>query len=475
MRRGSLSRPMARALDDGLLAPGTTLFDYGCGRGDDLRRLAALGFEVAGWDPAYRPDAERHPADIVNFGYVANVIEDPVERAETLKGAWELARSALVVAARLDWEARGIAAKRFGDGLLTANGTFQKFFTQHELQTWIDTVLGTRSIAAAPGVFYVFRDEGRAQSFLASRVRRRLPRTLQPQLTATLYEANRDILQPLEEFVLTRGRAPEPEELPGSDAIRERFGSINRALNLVRQVTGDDAWEAAHRSAEEDLLVYLALAAFGGRPKFSALPFDLQLDVKAFFSSYKEACRVADEALFSAGRQDAIDQACRASSVGKLTPEALYVHVSALDRLIPLLRIYEGCGRALTGMVPGTTIVKLNRLEPKVTYLAYPDFDRDPHPVLSTSVRSDLRKLDVKFSDFRASANPPILHRKETFVGPDYPRREMFAHLTRQEEKAGLLDNRLTIGTRSGWQAELDSRSVRLRGHRLVRVKTASG
>jgi hypothetical protein len=32
----------------------------------------------------------RRPADVVNLGFVLNVIEDPRERTETLKAAWSL-------------------------------------------------------------------------------------------------------------------------------------------------------------------------------------------------------------------------------------------------------------------------------------------------------------------------------------------------------------------------------------------------
>jgi hypothetical protein len=33
----------------------------------------------------------------------------------------------------------------------------------------------------------------------------------------------------------------------------------------------------------------------------TALPIDLQRDIRAFFGSYSKACRLADERLFSAG------------------------------------------------------------------------------------------------------------------------------------------------------------------------------
>jgi hypothetical protein len=52
---------------------------------------------------------------------------------------------------------------------------------------------------------------------------------------------------------------------------------------------------------------------------------------------------------------------------------------------------------------------------------------------------------------------------------PDDPRRPKFDRLTRQEERAGLLDDTATIGTRAGWAERLLERGYVLRGHRLVR------
>jgi DNA phosphorothioation-associated putative methyltransferase len=89
IHRIGLSRPVQCALRDGLLGPAATLFDYGCGHGHDLDLLAELGIPCAGWDPAFRPEAARHPADVVNLGYVLNVVENPDERADTLRQAWD--------------------------------------------------------------------------------------------------------------------------------------------------------------------------------------------------------------------------------------------------------------------------------------------------------------------------------------------------------------------------------------------------
>lgn len=161
--------------------------------------------------------------------------------------------------------------------------------------------------------------------------------------------------------------------------------------------------------------------------------------------------------------------ACRQAPIGKLTPEALYIHTTELGRLSAVLRVYEGCARALSGTVDDANLLKLHRLKPQVSHLAYPRFDRDPHPALATVVVSRLGRLDVTYRDFRKSENPPVLHRKETLVGPDYPCRQKFARLTEQEERHGLLEETAAIGTRQAWAERLNSAGLELRGHRLTR------
>ncbi len=131
--------------------------------------------------------------------------------------------------------------------------------------------------------------------------------------------------------------------MPAGDEVAARFGSLPRAFALVKRVTGADEWDTIARRSTEDLLGYLALGRFRRRPQMSALPIGLQRDIRAFFGSYAKACRQADDRLFQAGSAEAVDDACRRSAVGKLLPNALYVHRSSLESLDPLLRVYEGC------------------------------------------------------------------------------------------------------------------------------------
>ena len=467
MRRLSLSRPVALALEDGLISKDRTFFDYGCGRGGDLKRLHQMGLPVTGWDPAFFPDEERVPADAVNLGYVVNVVEDPEERAVVLSAAWALTRRVLVVAARLEWDARGLSGDFQGDGVITRTGTFQKFYTQEELREWIDGTLGVRAVAAAPGVFYAFRDVAEEQAFASARFRRRSSAP-SAQLSERLFDDHREIVEPLMNFVAERGRLPVTEELRVADDLREAFGGIRAAFSLVRRVTGPEKWAQIRLERRQDLVVYLALAAFGKRPQFGQLGMELRLDIKAFFGSYKSGKTEADRLLYSAGNRVAIDSACRGAKVGKLLPDALYVHTSGVEALPAILRVLEGCGRQLAGTVDDATVVKLSRNQSRVSYLVYPDFDRVAHPELRECYIADLPRLRVHHRDYRQSENPSILHRKELFVTEDHPSRTKFEKLTAKEERAGLLAVG-DIGRSVQWRDLLARHGRECRGHRLVR------
>jgi DNA phosphorothioation-associated putative methyltransferase len=432
-----------------------------------------MGFAAGGWDPVHRPHASIEPAPVVNLGYVINVIENPRERLETLQRAWALAEQILIVGARLTAEAQTISNPAdFADGYLTSRGTFQKFFEQHELKNWIEQTLGTSCLAAGPGVFYVFRSDEARSGFLASRQRRQLviPRIRRP---LELYDQHKEILTPLVDFVASRGRLPADDEIPDAALIREIFGSTRRAFRIVERATSAEQWDDITRKRALDLLIYLALSRFEGRPLFSKLPTDLQRDIKGLFSSYASACKGADDLLFSVGDLAVVDDACVSSPIGKLTPDALYVHGSALPHLSPVLRIFEGCARGYIGRVEGANLIKLNRREPKISYLSYPDFEDDPHPALASSMTVHFQTFKVSFHDYRDRRNPPILHRKETFLHPEHPLYAKFTKLTGIEESKGLFEDPRGIGTRDGWNAVLSQKGLHLRGHRLVRFKGA--
>lgn len=472
-----MSRPMRIALEQGVIRESDDVFDYGCGHGTDVDFLAELGYAASGWDPHHRPNAPINNASVVNLGFVLNVIEKPGERVDTLKQAYALCARAVVVSVRISHEAKFLANTiSHSDGVLTSTDTFQRFFTQAEARSLIDQTLQTDCTPLAPGVFVAFRDETAEQEWLdersiASRRIQRLRRVTPPRksIRDKAYEAHPEIFGPLEEFIADRGRLPAPGEVLWEQLVVDQFGSYNKAFQVIRHVASEPWWEAAADDRREELLIRFALQRIRRIPKFASLPVDLRTDIKELFGSYKRAVEQAERLLFAMGSPEVIKAAVSSSRVGKRTPDAFYVHVDCVDRLPALLRVFVGAGETLVGNIQGATLVKIHIEKPRVSWLMYPEFDTDPHPPLTESWVVDFRELDVRPYDYRDRSNPPILHRKELFIGDDDPRHSAFKRLSDQEVKHGLLDESHLIGTRAQWESRLAERGWRFRGRRLVR------
>ncbi len=469
--RSDFSKPIRLALETGLLNQNTSFFDYGCGQGGDLERVAKLGYESSGWDPYYRPNAALAAADVVNLGYVINVVESQTERRAALVNAWELTRQVLIVAAQV-LIAQGNSQIAYGDGVITRRNTFQKYYDQEELKRYIDQVLQVDAVPVALGIYFVFRNEAQAQSFRAARFRSRVT-VPKVRLQNKRFEDYREQLAPLMAFFTERGRLPSLEELPETAALSAEFGSLGRAFQIVLQATNPQDWDAISDRRRQDLLVYLALSQFGRRPKLRDLTPIVQTDLKGLFGSYQQACTAADLMLMSLGNLTIINERCQQSLIGQKRPNSLWVHVSAVETLDPLLRLYEGCASRKIGRPQEANVVEFHCRKPKITYLVYPEFDADPHPVLHTSMQIDLRDLHVHYRDHDPDDNPPLLHQKDLMVTADYPGYEKFAKLTRQETDWGLLEDWQRISDQRGWQTRLADHCAELKGHRVVWRKDA--
>jgi hypothetical protein len=135
-------------------------------------------------------------------------------------------------------------------------------------------------------------------------------------------------------------------------------------------------------------------------------------------------------------------QALDALPYGKRLPGAVYFMDPGEDAAIPsLLRIIVAELRKRLEIGPEFNLLKFHTASSKVSFLGYPDFEKDPHPALKEAIIVDLVTGKVRRDDYQARANPPILHRKETFLPPEHLLHGKFGKLTRQEEAAGLLDD----------------------------------
>jgi len=475
MARTDASRPIRIAVEHGVLRPDRDLFDYGCGRGADVRWLKSSGWRARGWDPIHLPRAKRIKSATVAITYVLNVIEDMKERRETLASAWALTEKVLVVSARLTDERDQAHSRPRSDGWVTTRGTFQKFFEHLELGGFIQNVTGVEPVPAAPGVYYVFRESFEREVFISRRYAIRAPAPYQRKSDQSFIE-DRELLDELIEFFARHGRLPQKQEIESSTEVIRKFGSIARAFRVIEVVTDRDEWVALSGRRRVDLLVYLTLKLLDGPFRMADLAPVSQHDVRSHFGSLKSALGHASKLLFGVGDLRNIDLACRSSTIGKITPAALYVHVDAYEHLPAILKVYEGCARRLLGDTDRSTLLKLHRSRKAVSYLHYPEFDDEAHPSLKCSDVVDLTELSYRRVSYHeyAPTRISVLHRKETFLHKSDPRYGLFQSLTASEEDQGLYADTSRIGQRVFWENLLASKGLQILGHRLV-ARSVSG
>ncbi|MDV2995066.1 MAG: hypothetical protein N4J56_004720 [Chroococcidiopsis sp. SAG 2025] len=288
--RVEISRPVRAAIESSILSNDTTFFDYGCGHGGDIDRVANLGYTSNGWDPYYRPNAPRYAADIVNLGYVLNVIEDLEERRQALIRAWELTRKVLLVSAQVLINDRSSNQMAYGDGIVTRRNTFQKYYDQEELKRYVDEVLNVDAVPVALGIYFVFRDEQERESFKALRFRSRAT-TPRVSIPSKRFEDYQEQLAPLMAFVTERGRLPLKGELAEEAEFITEFGNFRRAYNVILQATDEAEWDAIAYRRSLDILVYLALTQFSQRPSFINYHLHCATISKLFLAVIKKLVR----------------------------------------------------------------------------------------------------------------------------------------------------------------------------------------
>ena len=438
--RAALSMPVRQdALSDGVLRRGLSVLDFGSGRGGDVARLRAMGMEARGWDPYFARNAMPEHRDVVLLIYVLNVIEDESERMDTLRRAWSLAGDVLVVSSRLSWEKRRVNGEDFADGTLTSRHTFQRLFTPGELRALVEKVTGIRAAAGAPGVVYAFKSEPERLRFLARRT------TGEADWLNSEDEAS--ALAAVIDYFERRGRMPAIEEYPDQLLPLLRHARQSDLRRIVAEGAVPERAEQGRTQTLLSALLFLGVSAFSGRSRLSDLPLGLQLDVRACFGSYREACARADRLLLKL-RDDSYLRGAMRNSVGKLTPTALYVHRRAVNLMPVVLRLYEHCGAVAAGRPDGWEILKLSHSGRQVAWSSYPAFDTEPHPRLAWSYAVSMTSLDASYTSYEERDNRPLLHRKEEFLSAEDEAAAKYRRLTAQEVRA---EPRMSAQRSSGW------------------------
>ncbi|MGR8998237.1 MAG: DNA phosphorothioation-associated putative methyltransferase [Gammaproteobacteria bacterium] len=435
LSRSNLSAPMQCLARHGFLDGSLTVFDYGCGKGDDVRNLSANAITVSGWDPHYAPDQPKQTADIVNLGFVINVIENYQERLEALIGAYDLAEQVLVVSAML-FNQNAFKGQTFNDGVITQRNTFQKYFTQSELKDFLSETLETDAIPVAPGIFFVFKNQDAEQRFLLGRQRSRrnilrlTHRPLapaQPKLSRheKKYLAYKDLIDPLWQRTLELGRLPDKSEVDSLIELTEAFGTVNKAIRFALDHHDEGLFEQARQSKIEDLITYFALQAFSKRKPYKHLEAGLQKDIKAFFGDYQNAIETARSILFKISNAELIAAACQHAAeqgLGFLDEgEALHLHTSMVQELPALLRIYIGCATILYGDIEQTDLIKIHIQSGKLSLMRYDDFEKQAIPRLLERVKINLREQTFDLYEYGEEFEPTYLFLKSRFINEEFP------------------------------------------------------
>lgn len=488
--RSALSAPVQMLLRLGLLNRETSFFDYGCGRGDDLATLGAEGFAARGWDPHYAPANALLSADVVNLGFVINVVEDPAERVDTLHRAFALARRVMSVAVMLyGTETTG---KPFGDGFMTSRGTFQKYFQQAELKDYLEHVLQREAMLVGPGLALVFKDNDWEQRYLAGRYRRRdvterllavrprqnklvRKRVVRAAVAPLAEQPPHPLLSELWRTALDLGRYPEDTEINRLPEVVEVFGSVGRALRRLGQCFEVALLEKAQAARADDLRLYFAIQQFSKRPRYGELEARLRRDVKAFFGDYTSAQAAGMTLLTQAADGEALLAACRdaeTNGLGWLDGDHLQLHASLLDRLPVVLRAFVSCGLLVYGELSDVDLIKVHCSSGKLTLMQFDDFAGVPLPLMTKRIKVNVRRADYNVFEYGKQFPKPPLYRKSRYM------HEEMAHYQEQEAFDRALEESGVLGTLgygpdlAQLESDLASRRLEINGFGLRRSTT---
>jgi DNA phosphorothioation-associated putative methyltransferase len=488
LSRQFLSAPVQALLRHRVLDTGRTFFDYGCGRGDDVAGLLSLGYVASGWDPHFRPESALQKCDVVNLGFVINVIEDIDERIAALKGAYELAAGALAVSAIL-WSSSTTRGRPYGDGVLTSRNTFQRFFNQGELQTFIEGVLDEQAFPVAPGIYFVFPDRYMEQRFLGGRQRdpTRAPRLLAARERSTpsaelrrqkrteFNAIHSSALADLWKTSIELGRLPEPDEHFSPDTVIESFGSWKRALGRMLVAHDSALLEKAASARMDELRLFFAMQAFERRRNRVLVEPQLKRDVRAFFGSLSAAESEGLQLLKRSADTAQIRAACDAAATEGLGwldgDHSLQLHTSMVRRLPPVLRAYIGCATSLYGDVSSTDLIKIHIQSGKVSLMRFDDFEGNPIPLMLERVKVKLREQDLDYFEYGGQYPPPPLYFKSRYINEEFP-----GYAEQREFDRTLKDMKIVSQEGFGPSNAEFSELLKLRRRRIIeaRIERAS-
>lgn len=370
------------------------------------------------------------------------------------------------------------------DGVITSLNTFQKYYSQSELQSFIENTLDENAIAVGPGIFFIFKDKLEEQLFLANRQKRHhnwKQITTRPTTTKEkfelVYAENEQLFNDFWLTCLALGRIPSNDEFEHTDKLKQLIGSHSKVFTLLNSLFENNEFDAAEHYRKEDLLVYFALSQFEKRKPYIQLPDQLQRDVKSFFGNYNTAIEIACELLYSISNTELIIENCLKAHESLpasvlLDNHSLIFHKDFIELLPALLRVYVGCGNQLFGDLDEIQLIKVHFHSGKVSFMEYENFDDSPLPLLKGRAKVKLAQQSIDFFDASEEYVSQPLYFKSHYLAGDYPNYKKQCSF--DKKMALLLPTNIRYGLRlDALHALLESNQLEIKGFRFYTKKTS--
>ena len=202
---------------------------------------------------------------------------------------------------------------------------------------------------------------------------------------------------------------------------------------------------------------------------------ELQRDIKVLFGNATTAFDAARNLLFSVGKTEVIDEACRRATqtgLGHLFEgHSLQIHSSRINRLPAALRCYVGCAAKLYGDIDTADLVKIHIRSGKLTLLFYDDFESSPLPRLRERIKINMRNQRIDFFQHSRDRAPELLYLKSKYMTGDqegYDRQKQFDDALL---KLGLFDFSDYGPPADEFEATINAAGYFIRGFEIQRVR----
>ena len=469
LKRKSLSSCMGALLDTSLINQETEIFDYGCGRGDDISILLKNKFtNVSGWDPYFYPEnVIPQTSEFVTLSFVINVIENQNERHKTLKKAFTISQKALVFSVMLEHQANLHFAKPLNDGFVTTKNTFQKYYNHEEIVSLVFVLLGERAIKLDNGVYLVFKDKELEQEYLFKRQLGLLvcKRSRKADNNGDRYLA--PMVEAMQQQIMTLGRIPKTSELPKAleQKISKSAVSYTRLARLaLSQISISDLQKVGEIFSSE-VLIFIAINMFEKRLKYNSLPHRLQNDVKVHFGSLKVAEQAAKELLYSMSDTDKLISSAldaEKNALGYIVGRKFRFHGQNLLKIPVNLRFFARIAERLHREINATEIIQLHLDTKKVSYFDVTDFDKSPLPRIASREIVNFSNQEVSHFTHTDKGEVKILYLKSIYMDESDP------HFSQQRQFDDLVRLKFSHLFKDGDEPKFETFARQLLTHKIA-------